>query len=690
MQTRPPTPRPPRTALLAVAALLAVPVAAALGAPAAPAPANIDPAFLARLAAGGSFDAFLTLDHAATSADATRLAGLGVSIVQDFPEFRLAYVSGPASGLVGSARLPGVLWVMGNDPLHYYGNTATVALRSREAWDAKSTSTTPVVVAGSTVDGTGSVVAVVDSGVDGTHPDLAPAMVANVKYVCSTPGLVSTATNACYGNSVTLGTVCSTAHEAAWVPLPDTDSSSGHGTHVAGIVAGRGTASQGRIMGNAPGAGIVGVGVGEVLSILFAVEAFQWVKCHAATYGIDVVSNSWGAAGAFVATDPVNVAVGTLVGAGMTVVFSAGNDGTVAGTNEVNMYARNPLAGVIGVGSTFDNNQARSTTATVSTYSSACLATSAASDCPDVGAPGEVISSTQAKGGPVVLALGAGGELNHLPYYSAISGTSMAAPAVSGVIALLKQADPTLTPATIESTLKATAVSLPALTYPVTDAGCTATGGRNVAIGCGHVDAIAALESVLSTTGLGSTLPQLSQNPHVYVGAAGAGLDGQFVGGVQWTVPAGQPVQLSERSLDGETAIATGQACRFVVFPVSPAGPSATVPCTGAGAGLTADTTGRRMDASYTFTSGVYRVESQIRFGTTWLAFDHFQVRTAGSGSGVGTLCVTGFAAAEGADVGTYAAELATLDVLDYGSYTVDFVLDTAGNVVDLVLCTLT
>jgi serine protease AprX len=606
----------------AAALLLTVPITAGLGQSSGPT-AGIDPALAARLTGSETLDAFVTFDHATGPADVAALSALGLQVQSVYPEFQLAYVLGTPAQLLKATHVPGAVWLQGNDPLQYHGNTGAVATRARESWDAKSTSATPVVVGGAVVDGRGTTVAVVDSGVDGTHPDLAPAMLANVKYVCTTPGLVNTATNTCYGNALLFGTTCTST---GWVALPNTDSSSGHGTHVAGIVAGRGTASQGRIMGNAPGAGIVGVGVGEGLSILFAVEAFKWVLCNAPTYGIDVVQNSWGGTGAFVASDPVNMAVGALVGAGMTVVFSAGNDGTAAGANQVNRYAKNPLGGVIGVGSSFDNEQARSTTATVSSYSSTCLATGAAVDCPDIGAPGEWISSAQGKTGPAVLALGAGGELNHLPYYSSISGTSMAAPAVSGVLALIEQAVPGMTPAAQEALLKGTAVDMPALAFPVTDPACTATGGRNTALGCGHIDAIAALEAALATPGLGSFLPALAQNPHVYVGVAGAGADGQFVSGIQWTVPAGSAVTLSERTIAGETPLAVGQACQFVVIGPVPA----TVPCAAAGAGLAADPLPGppyRMDAAHTFpVAGTYVVEPQILFGATYVAFDHFQV----------------------------------------------------------------
>ena len=132
------------------------------------------------------------------------------------------------------------------------------------------------------VTGKGVTVAVIDSGVDFTHPDLAPAMVANVKM---SP----------LGADGPLPPV---------EGLPNTDTTSGHGTHVAGDVAGRGIASNGAYKGAAPGASLVGIGTGEGLTVHSrgVLQSYDWILEHHQEYGIRVTNNSFG--GSFEPFDP--------------------------------------------------------------------------------------------------------------------------------------------------------------------------------------------------------------------------------------------------------------------------------------------------------------------------------------------------------------------------------------------------
>ena len=169
------------------------------------------------------------------------------------------------------------------------------------------------------VDGRGGSVAVVDSGVDGTHPDLAGRMAANVKVL--DPGDIFD------------------SGEPVYLECPvscSTDTTGGHGTHVAGIVAADGSASEGYYRGVGPGASLVGLGVGEGPSVLYAIGAFEWILANHAKYGIVSVNNSWGPASdgvRFDATDPINVATREVSDAGLSVVFAAGNGGTGARTD---------------------------------------------------------------------------------------------------------------------------------------------------------------------------------------------------------------------------------------------------------------------------------------------------------------------------------------------------------------------
>ena len=125
------------------------------------------------------------------------------------------------------------------------------------------------------VDGSGIGVAVIDSGVDGTHQDLSfgSKVVQNAKIV-GTVGLTTNVVQAVEN-------------------LPNSDTSSGHGTHCAGAVAGTGAASGGHHAGVAPGAHILGVGTGDAIFVFHALEGFDYVLANKDEYNIRVISNSW-------------------------------------------------------------------------------------------------------------------------------------------------------------------------------------------------------------------------------------------------------------------------------------------------------------------------------------------------------------------------------------------------------------
>ena len=304
------------------------------------------------------FDVIVNVDGALLASDVAAIESLGARVVDIFPTFHAVYVLGTGTQVHNVANILRVAWIQPNSPLTLYGYTGTVATRAREAWDAKSTSTSPVTVGGNTVNGSGIGIAIVDSGIDATHPDLASAVAGNRKWSCATPllGEATSGYQKCYGdyqlNRTVAGGYDNTCHDSAWKNLADTDLTSGHGTHVAGIAAGRGVVSDGRFMGSAPGASLQGLGSGEGISILWALEAFKWIDCwHSrVTPEIRIVSNSWGTNAAYTAGDAINVAVRQLVtNDSIVVLFAAGNDGGTGTADNVNTYARNPLAGVISV-----------------------------------------------------------------------------------------------------------------------------------------------------------------------------------------------------------------------------------------------------------------------------------------------------------------------------------------------------
>ena len=168
----------------------------------------------------------------------------------------------------------------------------------------------------------------------------------------------------------------------------DTDTTTGHGTHIAGIVAGDGTASGGYYKGVAPGADLIGVGSADGLDMLTALAGYDWILQHKDAYHIRVINNSW-ADGTITydPNDPLNQASRAAHDAGITVVFAAGNDGHT-GANVFNRYAWPSWVISTGGGTK---------TGVLDSYSSGGDAT----HHPTVVAPGSFIASARAVTGVV-------------------------------------------------------------------------------------------------------------------------------------------------------------------------------------------------------------------------------------------------------------------------------------------------
>lgn len=285
--------------LAAVVAVLACAVPAGAAAP---------PVQVGSLGAGTailSYDASRARDVPAFN---RALHGVGARTVF-FQRQRLVGVRGTALELRRASRLSGVRAAHMDAPIKLLLHESVPLIYGGS----------PDATWASGIDGRGGSVAVVDSGVDGTHPDLAQRMAANVKVL--DPGDIFD------------------SGEPTYLECPvscSTDTTGGHGTHVAGIVAADGTASNGYYRGVGPGAKLVGLGVGEGPSVLYAIGAFEWILANHGKYGIVAVNNSWGTSGddvRFDATDPINVGTKALADAGLTVVFAAGNDGAGARTD---------------------------------------------------------------------------------------------------------------------------------------------------------------------------------------------------------------------------------------------------------------------------------------------------------------------------------------------------------------------
>ncbi len=431
------------------------------------------------------------LVHGASLADADRaVTATGMRKTVTFRKIDVVGALGTKSQIQALRSQPGVEYVeAGAQPIEFFQETSNKATRGYEATQ------TLTGADGSPLTGKGVSVAVIDSGVDPTHPYFkeaggGSAVVANMKTLCEPTE-----------------TLCTVQKVPSSVDT-DTLSVGGHGTHVNGIVAGRPTtlSSGEKLQGAAPGAKLVSVSTGAGIVILGADAALNWVlENHAAPCGggipastcppIKVTNNSYGPTGGG-EFDPQSATVKlqrALAAEGVVTVWANGNDGGDGSANLSNPPGMDPTGGIISVASYFDlDNGTRD--GRVSDYSSRGKAGDQ-STYPDISAPGENITSScrpyllicstgmDPHNGPGVLDIGT---------FNTISGTSMAAPHIAGIVAQLFQANPSATPAQVENALKTTAYKYadgaPYENGPV--------GTTSFDKGYGLVDVVAAAEAV--------------------------------------------------------------------------------------------------------------------------------------------------------------------------------------------------
>lgn len=419
----------------------------------------------------------VTFDGPPTSEQLETLSGIALG-VHGFRHLPAAVAVAAPTDLRVLANLPGVRRVYPNRRLVKMLRQSTRTIRADAAWDLGFT-------------GAGIGVAVIDTGIDGTHPDL-----------CARPEF-------CRGTAVkTVQNVKIIGRESLADPVVviedqvNTDTTSGHGTHVAGIAAGLGVASAyeaGRYRGVAHGARLIGLGTGELIEVDAVLAGYDWVIEHRddPRYNIKVINNSWGPGPGFGfdPEDPVQRATAAAHAAGLSVVFGAGNNGP--STDTLNAFSANPKAISVAAGTKAGH---------ISFFSSRGVP---GSDLwhPTVTAPGQFIASARASTGfvsDVADALSPNPDPIIPPddvFYATGNGTSMAAPHVAGVIALVQEASFAsrgryLTPDEVKNLLQNTAVSR--------DAGRGPGGLPNYqayTMGAGYADALAAVQATLAGTG---------------------------------------------------------------------------------------------------------------------------------------------------------------------------------------------
>lgn len=242
------------------------------------------------------------------------------------------------------------------------------------------------------------VVAVIDTGIDSRHADLAGGKVIGW-------------------------------HDAAnGIPIPYDDQ--GHGTHVSSIIAGTGAASGGKQAGVAPGAALVGVkvldyaGNGTMEGVISGIE---WVVANKDRFNIRIANMSLGGGTCADGTDAMSAAVNKGVEAGITFVVAAGN----SGPGPCTVMAPAAAAQAMAVGAAYDPGENGWSIAEFSSRGP----TGDGRMKPDIVTPGRNITAAKA---------------NSKDQYVTHSGTSMASPFMAGVVALMLDANRTLTDADLK------------------------------------------------------------------------------------------------------------------------------------------------------------------------------------------------------------------------------------------------
>lgn len=458
---------------------------------------------LSTAASTDQLEVIVTFSPGATTGDVLQSAviDLGAGAI-GFKHFDMVAALATPAQIAAIQALPGVSGVYLATMEQPLNREAVTSVRADEVYAQQ--------IAGKSIDGRGIGIAILDTGVDATHPDLllGSKTVQNVHTVGHSKDFYE------FQGRDTL-TGLKTPKELKkgaklWVEnVPNTDiSASGHGTHVAATTAGSGNGSVNRkYHGVAPGAHIIGVNASAPggFPALLILAGWDYILENRKDYNIQVVNNSWGSSGAYNENEPIPQAAKVLHDNGITVVFAAGNDGpdqntmnrrsvapwviSVAAackmggdTTWVKGYCRDEVLGVLR----FRADDGRDG---LLTYFSSRGIPGDPIQHPDILAPGARIVSARAANGADMWAAEAGfinigdcPQVTEQARYACVSGTSMAAPVVTGIIALMEQATGgRITPAQTLQVLENTARVMPRYEY--------------WEVGAGYVDAFAAVQA---------------------------------------------------------------------------------------------------------------------------------------------------------------------------------------------------
>ena len=371
-----------------------------------------------------------------------------------------------ASEVYALSQLEGVVMVERYGSLVFYGDVQTPAVKARNSTEY------PVGAWDLGVSGHGVNIALTDTGVDNEHPGLSGKFVAGYDAVCfvhSDPQCILSGGREDDGSF-------------------DPDDGNQHGTACMGMASATGLeqdGSQSEFYGSAPNASLVDVRIGTdvgagpfenyLLEQEFyesAMNGLQWIIDHKddawsgvdeANHGIDIISLSWGITshenGGSDGSDMHSRILDDAMLAGVTVSNAAGNDGP--DNDGLSGMSASSLS--VTVAATDDLNTVDRSDDSIASYSSR----GPRKDNGDGNPLNELLPEVAAPGTNIVQAEGCitsggcnnflGGDASENTYTGRGSGTSYATPAVSGVIALVIEANGNLTPLQIKEVLKQTA-----------------------------------------------------------------------------------------------------------------------------------------------------------------------------------------------------------------------------------------
>ena len=387
-----------------------------------------------------------------------------VDVIESVNGVLLGQVNASLAGTL--AELDDVVMVERYGDVVFYGDIQTPAVKARNstfypmgAWDLGFT--------GKDVN-----IAMVDTGVDNEHPGLNEKFIAGYDAVCY----------------VHTDPLCTAGGARQTDGTYDPDDGNQHGTACMGMAAASGVDASGaqtEFYGSAPDADLVDVRIGTdlgagpfenyVIEQEFyesAMNGLQWIidnkdtawqGADEANYGIDIISLSWGITshegGGSDGEDMHSRILNEAMEAGVVVSAAAGNDGP--DNDGLSGMGSSSLS--ITVGATDDKNTIDRSDDTVASYSSRGERRDNGDGNPlnelkpEVSAPGTNIVQAEGcvtSGGCINLA---GGSAEDNGYTGRGSGTSYAAPAVSGILAMMIEANPDLTTAEMKEILKLTA-----------------------------------------------------------------------------------------------------------------------------------------------------------------------------------------------------------------------------------------